>query len=197
MPLASTNWVGAVTWVCVGAITLVCVMVRRSHARGAVAPGEVPGLPPGAAPGPARRLAGAGLESDLPKLSPGADAELREHLAQVPFDGAGAEEQLGADRRVGKPARASRAICASWAVSSSRVVGVAFAHRLAGGNQLAAGPFGEPLGADATERIVGGAELLARVDTTAFAPQPFAIQELVRARCTAMRVRASRSIASR
>ena len=41
------------------------------------------------------------------------------------------------------PSPASRAICASCAVSSSRVSTRALAHRLAGGQQLAAGAFGE------------------------------------------------------
>ena len=56
------------------------------------------------------------------KLLPGADVELREHLAQVVLDGPRADEQLRADLRVGAARRAaSRAICASCAVSSSRV----------------------------------------------------------------------------
>ena len=39
----------------------------------------------------------------------------------------------------------------------------ALAHRLAGGQELAAGALGERLGADAAEHLVGGAQLLARV----------------------------------
>ena len=55
------------------------------------------------------------------KLPARADAELREHLVQMPFDGAGADEELRADLRVRRPSRARRAICVSWAVRSSRV----------------------------------------------------------------------------
>ena len=75
-------------------------------------------------------------------------SSLREHLAQVPLDGARADEQLGADLgvRAGRRA-ASRAICASWAVSSSRGLDGALADGLAGGQQLAAGALGERLGA--------------------------------------------------
>jgi hypothetical protein len=36
----------------------------------------------------------------LLQLPPGADAELGEHLTQVPFDCVGTDEELGADLRV-------------------------------------------------------------------------------------------------
>src|ERR1700739_2156990 len=40
-----------------------------------------------------------------PQLPPGADAQLGEHLAQVPFDRTGADEKLGGDLRI-RPALA-------------------------------------------------------------------------------------------
>ena len=50
-------------------------------------------------PRPRGSFTGGGQRSA--QLAAGADAELGEDLAQVPFDGARAEEQLGADLRVG------------------------------------------------------------------------------------------------
>ena len=50
------------------------------------------------------RLDGGWLTGqDAVELAAGADAELGEHLAEVPFDGARADEQLGADLGVGMP----------------------------------------------------------------------------------------------
>ena len=59
----------------------------------------------------------------------------------------------------------------------ARLVG-APAHRLAGGQQLAAGALGERLGPEAAEHLVGGAQLLARVDAPVLAPQPFAVEQV-------------------
>ena len=76
------------------------------------------------------------------------------------------------------PSRASRAIRASWAVSSSARLGGALAGGLAGGQQLAPGALGERLHADRVEHVVGGAQLLARVDASALAAQPLAVEQV-------------------
>ena len=52
------------------------------------------------------------------------------------------------------------------------------ADRLARGHQLTAGPFGECLHADRGERVVGAAQLGARIYPPALASQPFAVQEV-------------------
>ena len=75
------------------------------------------------------------------------------------------------------PSRASRAISASCGVSRLGDRG-ASARCLAGGRQLAAGPLGEPLCTKPVEQLVGGAQLLAGVDSTVFAAQPLAIHQL-------------------
>ena len=80
------------------------------------------------------------------------------------------------------PSRASRAIWASWAVSSSRVSTRALAGGLAGGQQLAAGPLGERLDAHRRQHLVGGAQLLARVDAPVLASQPLAVEQMARGR---------------
>src|SRR5207244_7804098 len=54
----------------------------------------------------------------------------------------------------------------------------AFAGGLAGGQQLALGALGEPLGAHCGEHLVGGAELLARVHASALAAKPLAVEEV-------------------
>jgi hypothetical protein len=79
----------------------------------------------------------------LAELSAGADAELREHVAQVPFDGARADEQLGADLRI-------RAAVAGEAGDLGLLCGElverldgAFASGFAGGQELARGALGE------------------------------------------------------
>ncbi len=56
------------------------------------------------------------------ELFPGADAELREYLAQVPLDGARADVQLGADLGVGVPITGEPGDLASCAVSSPAVL---------------------------------------------------------------------------
>ena len=94
------------------------------------------------------------------------------------------------------PSRASRAICASCGVSPSRVSAVrlrtvspvASSSRSAR-SANASGP--------CDEQLVGGAQLLARVDAAALAPQPLAVDQVGAGELPRMRVRPSRSIASR
>src|SRR5688500_6870130 len=53
-----------------------------------------------------------GVRERASELPPRADVELHEHLTQVPFDRARAEEQLGADLRIRMPvARESGDLC--------------------------------------------------------------------------------------
>ena len=77
-----------------------------------------------------------------------------------------------------RPARASRAIWASCGVSWSRVAGGARADGLAGGQQLAAGPFGERLHADRGEHVVRGAQLRPGFGPSALAAQPLAVEQV-------------------
>ena len=76
------------------------------------------------------------------------------------------------------PSAASRAIWASWGVRSSRVSTV----RLRACSPVACsstrGALGERLHADSREHLVGGAQLLARVEPPALAAQPFAVERV-------------------
>jgi hypothetical protein len=56
----------------------------------------------------------------------------------------------------------------------------AFAHRLAGGQQLASSALGERLGTHATEHLVRGAQMFARVQAPVLAPEPLAAEQVGR-----------------
>src|SRR4029453_17621683 len=98
-----------------------------------------------------------------PELAPGADPELRVHLAQVILDGPGADEELAADLRVRLPLDCQ----ADDLHFLRRAVGArgnrARAGGLAGRPQLPTRTFGEGAGPHDLEHVVGGPELLACV----------------------------------
>ena len=133
-------------------------------------------LPSGGAP--VDRHGDADVGQRRAELPAGADAELGEHLAQVPLDRARAEEQLGADLRVREPVgRQPRDLRLLRRQLVERLDG-ALAHRLAGGQQLAAGALGERLHAHLGEHLVRGAQLLAGVDAAVLAAQPLAVEQV-------------------
>ena len=108
-----------------------------------------------------------------------ADAELREHLVQVVLDRLGADEELAADLLVGSARRAPGGrsgppAAVSW---SGRLDG-APARPLARGQQLARGALGEGLGTHAANSVVGGSQLLARIEPPPLAAEPFAVQQM-------------------
>ena len=81
----------------------------------------------------------------------------------MPFDGPGAEEQLGAHLDVGPAVDGEpgdvRLLVGELAGRLDRP----FAHRVAGGQQLTPGPLGERLHADHGEQVIGGPQLAAGV----------------------------------
>src|SRR5215208_3540989 len=105
------------------------------------------------------------------------DVELQEDLAQVVLDRAGADEQLCADLRVGETVSGEPSdVCLLGCEHAARVV-LALPRRFTRGQELVPGPVGKPFGPDAAEHLVGGSELLARVDAPVLATQPFAVQK--------------------
>src|SRR5215217_7182461 len=72
-----------------------------------------------------------------------ADAELGEHLAQMPFDGARADEQLRSDLLVRLPFSCESRYLRLLGGELVARLGAAPAHRLAGGHQLASSAVGE------------------------------------------------------
>src|SRR5690348_16668604 len=97
--------------------------------------------------GEVRLSRGLALRSEavqsLTQIPARADAELAEHLAQVPFDRPGGQEQLRADLRVGPPGHGEpgdgRFLRGEAGARLDRMP----ADRLAGRRQLAPGAFGE------------------------------------------------------
>ena len=106
-----------------------------------------------------------------------ADAELGEHLLQVPLDGAGAEEELGADLGV-RPAVAGE-LGDVLLLGGELVAGVvaALADLLAGGQQLVPRTLGESLRAHREQRLARDPQLLARIDAPALTAQPLPVEQ--------------------
>jgi hypothetical protein len=118
------------------------------------------------------------LWQGFPKLRPRADAELGEHVVEVPFHGPGAQEEHASDLGVRKPvARKAGNLALLRCEVAARLV-LALAHRFAGCKQLAAGALAECLHAELGEHVVRDAKLVARVDSAALAPQPLSIEEM-------------------
>src|SRR5258707_12393523 len=87
----------------------------------------------------------------------GADAELREHLVQVPLDSSRAEEELRADVLIGLPARGEPRDLILLRGELATCLVTPFAYLLAGGEQLAAGGVFERRAAAAAEKLHTGA----------------------------------------
>src|SRR5215207_1318982 len=106
-----------------------------------------------------------------------ADAELGEHLLEVPFDGAGAEEELSADLGV-RPAVASE-LGDVLLLRSELVAGViaALADLLAGGQQLVPRTLGKSLRAHREQRLARDPQLLARIDAPSLTAQPLPVEQ--------------------
>src|SRR5690349_20800571 len=138
-------------------------------------------------PGPGRAGSDCGLDVQggarvlrerSRELAPGADAELREHLAQMPFDRPWAEEESRADLRIGHAVAGEPGDLLLLRGELVACLGAALADLLAGREELAACAFGEGLHADDGEHLVGRAELFAGVDPAALAAKPLAVEEV-------------------
>ena len=106
------------------------------------------------------------------------DAQLDEHLTQVPLDRPRADEQLGTDFRIGI---AGPGEPGDLGLLGSELVGrleAALAHVLAGRQQLAAGSLGEPFDPHRGQPLAGGPQRLARFRAAVLAAQPFAVQQV-------------------
>jgi hypothetical protein len=112
----------------------------------------------------------------------------------VVLDGPGGQEQLGTDLPIGQPVAGQPR---DLGLLSGQLVaarcGGAPTGGLAGGPQLAAGPFGECLHADRVEHGVRGAQLLARLGPAALTAQPLAVQQ-VRASQLGPKLRAAQPV---
>ena len=105
----------------------------------------------------------------------GGDAQFGEHVAQVPLDGMGADEQLGGDLLVGVPVPGELGDLGLPGGEVGEGLHGALAHGFPGGQQLAAGAFGEPVHAHRGQHLVRGAKLLAGIDTAISPAEPFPV----------------------
>src|SRR5262249_7633163 len=105
------------------------------------------------------------------------DSELREHLVQMPLDGAGAQIELFSDLRICTPV--TREPCDVFLLRGEIIASLiaALADPLARREKLVSRAIGEPLRAHRGECFVRLAELLARVGPALLAPQPLAVAE--------------------
>src|SRR5262245_10561401 len=174
-------------WPPMTTIFMTCLSVgsRTRHKGALFARPSPPGAPWARDPGfgdlavtrSGRRVLGCGVRERVVELAPRPDAELREDVAQVPLDRARADEQLRADLGVRAPV--TRQTGDLRLLGGQVVAGLhgALAHRLAGGQQLAAGALGEALGPHRREHLVRRAQLLARVHPPLLAAQPLAVEQ--------------------
>ena len=104
-------------------------------------------------------------------------SSFRKTLRRWYCDRAGADEQLCADLGVGQTISGQPGDVRLLGCEHAARVVAARARRLTRGHELVTGALGKSLGADAAEHLVGGSELLTRLDPAALATQPFAVQE--------------------
>src|SRR6185312_13634514 len=118
------------------------------------------------------------LEHVAGELRPRLHLELPEDLAQVVFDRARADEELGGDLDVRLALRDEpRDLCLLWREVVLRLDG-AFASVFARRAELDACSLRESFHTELGEQLVRHAQLLARVHTPAGASQPLAVEEM-------------------
>src|SRR5262249_29200093 len=114
----------------------------------------------------------------LRKLPARSDPELRVCLAQVPLDGARADEQAGADLCIRQPVTGKAGDLPLLGRELETRCEGPLSHLLACGKQFDPGAFGERLHAYCDEQIVCRVELPARIDPATFASQPLAVHQM-------------------
>jgi hypothetical protein len=111
------------------------------------------------------------------ELRSGPDPELAENLAQVIVHRARADEQLGGDLLVRGTLRDKTRDLRLLRRQVAACLGGPFACAFPGRLELDPGAFGVRGYAELAEQLVGAAQLLARVESPAFASQPFAVEQ--------------------
>src|SRR3954468_23084627 len=120
----------------------------------------------------------------LLELVTGLHSELAERLAEVVVDSAGTDEQLRGDFLVRSSVSREVGDLCFLRCQVVECLDGPFARVLAGGLELDPGALGERFHAELGEQLVGGAQLLARVEPAALAAQPLAVKQTrARARC--------------
>src|SRR4051794_26897255 len=125
--------------------------------------------------------AGKSRDSDprgASQLPAGTDAELGEHVAQMPLDRPGAQEELRPDLRVRQPIGGKQRDLPLLRGQIVATLDGPPPHLLAGGLKLLARALGERLHADRGQHLVGSAQLVARVDPAVLAAQPLPVEQM-------------------
>ena len=117
------------------------------------------------------------LADRLAKLFPRPNAELHEDLREVPFDGARAQEESSADLDVRETVVGEHDDLPFLGGEVSTCLVDAFPHCLARCQELATGTLGECVETHGRERLMSRPQLLARIHSASFAPEPFAVQQ--------------------
>src|SRR4051795_10793440 len=112
------------------------------------------------------------------QLPAGTNAELGEHVAQMPLDSPRAEEELRPDLRVRQPIGGKQRDLPLLRGQIVASLDGPPTHLLAGGLKLFAGALGERLHADRGQHLVGRAQLVARVDPAVLAAQPLPVEQM-------------------
>src|SRR4051794_4171919 len=112
------------------------------------------------------------------QLPAGTDAELAEHVAQMPLDRPRAEEELRPDLRVRQPIGSKQRDLPL--LRGQLVAGLDGPppHLLAGGLKLPPGSLGQRLHADRGQHLVGRAQLVARIDPAVLPAQPLPVEQM-------------------
>jgi len=111
-------------------------------------------------------------------LPPRANAELDEHLAQVPFDRVGADEELGADLLVGQAVPSEPRDEGLLLRELTGGIDGALAYGRAGGQQFAASSLGETVHAHGGEHLVGSEQLATRIGPAISPAEPLPVQQV-------------------
>src|SRR3954465_8283885 len=112
------------------------------------------------------------------QLPAGTNAELGEHVAQMPLDSPRAQEEPRPDLRVRQPIGGKQRDLPLLRGQIVPRLDDPPPHLLAGGLKLLAGALGERLHADRGEHLVGRAQLVARVDPAILAAQPLPVEQM-------------------
>ena len=96
----------------------------------------------------------------------------------MPFDRPGADKELGADLGVRQAVPGQPRDECFLRRELVRGIDGAYAYLLARRDQLPAGAFGKRGHADRGEHVIGGPQLLPRVDSSVLAAQPLAVQQV-------------------
>src|SRR5581483_11100528 len=133
---------------------------------------------PGRAASAGLARSGLVLAQHRAQLFAGADVELLEDFAQMPFDRSRADEQPATDLRIGQPVARQQSDLPLLLGQLFSGSDGACANDLARCEQLTAGPVGECLHPVVAEHLMGDAQLAAGIRPASLPTQPLAVEKV-------------------